>query len=202
MATSSIPSTLADEIWPAENIALWAKRAVLVVLGIAALAIAAKIRVPMWPVPATLQTLVVLSIGAAYGLRLGSVTMLGYLAIGALGFDVFTGSGGANGGLGYMMGATGGYLLGFVVATAVMGALARRGWDKSFGKMMLAMLIGNAIIYGFGVSWMAHLFADSKGMGWVMQWGMLNFLPFDALKLLIAAGVFPVLWSLVGKART
>ena len=202
MATSLSPSVLADHIGSSDRASLWIKRAVLVVIGVAALAIAAKIRVPMWPVPATMQTFAVLSIGAAYGLRLGLVTLLGYVLVGALGFDVFTSSSAEHNGLSYMMGATGGYLVGFVVAGGIMGALARQGWDKSFGKMVLAMLIGNIVIYAFGLAWMAHLFLAVKGAVWVMQWGMINFLPFDAVKLVLAAMLFPAMWRLVGKARS
>ena len=184
-----------------EGAARVAKQVLLVALGVAALAIAAKIKVPMWPVPATLQTFVVLSIGASYGMRLGLVTLIAYLAGGALGFDVFTGSSAEVGGLSYMLGATGGYLVGFAVAAGAMGALARAGWDRSVGRMALAMLIGNAIIYLFGVPWMAYLFLEDRGFAWVMQWGMTNFLVFDALKLALAALLFPALWKLVGDAR-
>jgi len=198
MASSSSTSVLADQVWQADKSALWVKRMVLVALGIAALAIASKIRVPMWPVPATMQTFAVLSIGAAYGMRLGLVTLLGYLALGVLGVSVFAGSGT---GFAVLAGPTGGYLIGFAVAAGVMGALARRGWDKSFGKMMLAMLIGNAVIYAFGLPWMAFQFLEAKGAAWVLQWGMTNFLLFDALKLLLAAMLFPTLWKMVGKAR-
>ena len=201
MATTMSNKVLAEAFWQAEGRALWVKRAVLVVLGVAALAIAAQIRLPMWPVPATMQTFVVLSVGAAYGLRLGLVTLLAYLVVGALGFDVFTGSSATNNGISYMLGATGGYLVGFVVAGGIMGMLARRGWDQSFGKMALAMLIGNAVIYAIGLPWMAYLFLEAKGAAWVMQWGMTNFLVFDLLKLALAAVLFPVLWRMVGKAR-
>lgn len=201
MATTLNQKVLSEALWQAEGAGLWAKRAVLVAAGIAALTVAAQIRLPMWPVPATMQTFVVLSIGAAYGTRLGLVTLLGYLLIGAFGFDVFTGSTAANNGIAYMLGATGGYLVGFAVAGGVMGALARRGWDQSVVKMALAMLIGNAVIYAFGLPWMAWLFLESKGAAWVIEWGLTNFVAFDLLKLALAALLFPTLWRMVGKAR-
>lgn len=200
MAFATTDKVLAD-LGPAEGTGLWVKRAVLVAAGIAAMAIAAKIRVPMWPVPGTMQTFVVLSVGAAYGLRLGLATMLGYLLIGAFGYDVFTSSSASSNGLAYMVGPTGGYLVGFAVAAGVMGWLARKGWDRTFVKMAAAMLIGNVIVYAFGLPWMAYLFAAEKGMEWVMTWGMTNFLVFDALKLALAAMLFPVLWKMVGDAR-
>ena len=192
---------LAEAIGPDSCTQLRIKQAILVVLGIAALAIAAKIRVPMWPVPATMQTFVVLTIGAGYGMRLGFMTLIGYLMIGAIGFDVFTGSSVTNYGLSYMFGATGGYLVGYAVAVALMGYLARLGWDRSVGRMALAALIGNVVIYAFGLPWMAYLFLADKGAAWVLQWGMTNFLVFDAIKLALAAMLIPAVWKLVGNAR-
>ncbi|MCP5036863.1 MAG: biotin transporter BioY [Rhodobacteraceae bacterium] len=170
------------------------KQVVLVLAGIAALAIAAKIRVPMWPVPITMQTLVVLTIGASFGTRLGLATLLGYVALGAAGVAVFAGD---NAGLAYLMGPTGGYLVGFVAAAALMGTLARKGWDRTVAGMAGAMVLGNAVIYAFGLAGMAWLFAADKGMGWVMQYGMLNFLAGDAVKLVLAALIVPGVWKLV-----
>jgi len=201
MADITVNPVLAEVMGPREGSAVWVKRAFLVIVGVIAMTIAAKIKLPMWPVPATMQTFVVLSVGAAYGLRLGLTTLLCYLALGAIGLNVFTGSSVENYGIAYMMGSTGGYLLGFAVATVVMGALARRGWDRSMGWMALAMLIGNVVIYAFGLPWMAYLFVDSKGLAWVMQWGLTNFLVSDAVKLALAAMLMPMMWKLVGNAR-
>jgi biotin transport system substrate-specific component len=174
------------------------KQLALVVAGIAVLAIAAKIRVPMWPVPITMGTFAVLTLGAAYGARLGLATILGYLLVGALGFDVFAGSSADAHGLTYMMGSTGGYLVGYVFATLALGLLAARGWDRSFAWMALALLIGNVLIYLPGLVWLGHLH------GWdqpILQWGLLPFLPGDALKLALAALTVPALWRLLGTAR-
>lgn len=198
MAHVMTNGVLAEAIGPRSGSALRLKQVVLFVAGIAALTLAAKIRVPMWPVPATLQTFAVLMIGASYGMGLGIATLLGYLALGAAGVAVFTG---ADAGLAYFGGPTAGYLLGFVVAAGVMGVLARRGWDRSAGRMVGAMLIGNAVIYAFGLPWMAYLFAAEKGMGWVIQYGIGNFLLGDALKLAVAAMVLPGLWALVKRGR-
>lgn len=202
MATVLDRKVLSEAVFPADGAALWVKRALLVAAGIAAMAVAAKLRIPFWPVPATMQTFVVLSVGAAFGVRLGLATMLGYLLIGALGFDVFTSSSAENKGLAYMMGGTGGYLVGFVLATAFLGWAARAGWDRSVGRMALAMLAGNAIIYIPGVAWLAHLYVSDKGWAWVMEWGLTNFVLFDVLKLALAAVLFPALWKLVGRARS
>ena len=122
--------------------------------GTLALALSAKIQIPFWPVPLTMQTLVVLLIGMAYGWRLGGATLLLYLAEGAVGLPVFAGTPEKGIGLAYMLGTTGGYLLGFALAAAACGALAERGWDRSFARVVAAMLIGNAIIYSTGVLWL------------------------------------------------
>lgn len=201
MAAMTGDRVLVEAIGPAEGTSLRVKQALLVVAGILAMYVAAKIRIPFGPVPVTMQTFVVLSVGAAYGPRLGLATMLGYLAVGALGFDVFTSSSAEVNGLAYMIGATGGYLAGFVVAAGVMGGLARRGWDRSVLWMGAAMLIGNAVVYAIGLPWFAYLFLEAKGAAWVLDWGMLNFLAFDAVKLALAALLFPVLWKAVGAAR-
>ncbi len=185
---------LSETFGPTEGSARVAKDVALVLAGIAALTIAAKIRVLTWPVPITMQTFAVLTIGAGFGLRLGLITLLGYLALGAAGATVFTGD---TAGLVYMAGPTGGYLVGFAFATAAMGLLARRGWDRSVIGMAGAMLIGTAIIYAFGLAGMSALFLADKGGAWVLQHGMVNFLIGDALKLVLAALVVPGLWKLV-----
>lgn len=189
---------LADAVGPREGAGLLAKRVLLVVAGIAVLAVAAKIKVPMWPVPITMGTFAVLGIGAAYGARLGLVTILGYMALGALGFDVFAGSSAEKAGLTYMMGGTGGYLVGYVLATVALGLLAARGWDRSVGRMAGAMLIGNALIYVPGLLWLGALYGWDKP---ILEWGLTPFLFGDAIKLALAAVLLPGLWKLVGNAR-
>jgi biotin transport system substrate-specific component len=198
MALALTNKVLVDAVAPREGTQLLLKQAALVVLGIAVLAIAAKIKVPMWPVPITMGTFAVLTIGAAYGARLGLVTILGYMIIGALGFDVFAGSSAQAYGLTYMMGGTGGYLVGYVMATVALGLFAQAGWDRSAGKMALAMLAGNVLIYVPGLIWLGMLY------GWdqpILQWGLTPFLIGDALKLALAAALLPGLWKLVGRAR-
>jgi biotin transport system substrate-specific component len=189
---------LSEAVGPAEGAGLWAKRVALVALGVAALVIAAKIKVPMWPVPITMQTFVVLAVGAAYGLRLSLATMLAYLAVGALGFDVFTNSSADKNGLSYMMGTTGGYLAGFVLAAGFMGWMARRGWDRSIGKTLVSMTVGNVIIMAPGVLWLGVV------LGWdkpILDYGLWPFLPGAVVKTALAAAVFPAAWRMVGDAR-
>jgi biotin transport system substrate-specific component len=198
MALTMKTQVLGDAFGANAGTALRIKQVAMVVLGIAVLAVAAKIKVPMWPVPVTMGTFAVLSIGAAYGTRLGLATIIGYMLIGALGFDVFAGSSAEAAGITYMMGGTGGYLVGYVLATVALGALARAGWDRSAGKMALAMLIGNALIYIPGLVWLGQLY------GWdqpILAWGLTPFLIGDAIKLALAAVAFPMIWKMIGNAR-
>ncbi|MHA6323526.1 biotin transporter BioY [Roseivivax sp. CAU 1753] len=191
-------NVLADMVGANEGAALRVKQVALVVLGIVVLAVAAKIRVPMWPVPVTMGTFAVLTIGAAYGARLGLVTILGYMLVGALGFDVFAGSSAESAGLSYMMGGTGGYLLGYVLATVALGVLARAGWDRSVGKMAGAMVLGTVLIYLPGLIWLGMLFGWDKP---ILAWGLWPFLIGDGIKLALAALVLPLAWKAVGRAR-
>lgn len=170
----------------------------LVLVGILLLAVAAKIKVPMWPVPMTMGTFAVLTIGAAYGARLGLVTILGYMLVGAIGFDVFAGSSAETFGLSYMMGGTGGYLVGYVLATLALGVLAQRGWDRSVAWMALAMVIGNVLIYVPGLIWLGQLYGWDKP---ILQWGLTPFLLGDGIKLALAALVLPAAWALMARAR-
>lgn len=211
MADTASRNVLTEALWPAEGSMLWAKRIVLVALGIVALAVCAQIKVPVWPSPVaiSLGTFAVLTIGAAYGPRLGLATMLGWLLLGALGFNVFQNTASGTTGLAYMTGATGGYLVGYLLATAFLGRAARRGWDRTVPGMAAAMLVGNVLIYVPGLLWLAWLIAGGLfdparyASVWdqTLAWGLTPFLIGDALKLALAAVVVPGLWKLVGAAR-
>ncbi len=201
MALTLNDKALTEAFGPTEGTALRVKQAVMVILGIMALAILAKVKVPMWPVPITMGTFAVLTIGATYGPRLGLTTILGYMIIGALGFDVFAGSTAENAGLTYMMGGTGGYLVGYVLATLALGFAARAGWDRSVLLMAVALLIANALIYLPGVAWLTVLY-EGKTLAWAVEVGLTPFVIGDALKLGLAALLVPGLWKLIGNART
>jgi biotin transport system substrate-specific component len=198
MTTTTHNSVLAEAILPLNGQAMRVKQIILVIAGIAALALAAKIKIPMIPVPMTMGTFAVLSIGAAYGMRLGLATIIGYMLIGALGFDVFAGSSAEVFGMTYMMGGTGGYLVGYVLAVLALGYAARQGWDRSIGKMALAMVLGNILIYVPGLIWLAVLYGMDAP---IFTWGLKPFLLGDLVKLVLAALVLPAVWSLVGAAR-
>lgn len=204
MAATLPHQPLADTLIPAEAFGRRAQALLLIGAGIALIALAAKIKilVPPSPVPVNLGTLAILGIGAAYGLRLGLATILGYLALGALGLDVFAGSSAASNGLAYMTGPTGGYLVGYVLAVAVMGALARRGWDRSVPLMALAMLIANVALYIPGLAWLGLLVEGglfrpetyASVLDQTLAWGLTPYLVGDALKLALAALLLPAAW--------
>ena len=198
MTTTTHNSVLAEAILPLTGLAMRVKQIILVIAGIAALAVAAKIKIPMIPVPMTMGTFAVLSIGAAYGMRLGLVTIIGYMLIGALGFDVFAGSSAETFGITYMMGGTGGYLVGYVLAVLALGYAARQGWDRSIGKMALAMVLGNVLIYVPGLVWLTVLYGTDAP---IFTWGLTPFLLGDLVKLALAALLLPSVWGLVGFAR-
>lgn len=191
---------LVDTFGATEGAALRVKQAALVVLGIAMLVVLAKIKVPVpgSPVAMNMGTFAVLTIGAAYGPRLGLATIMGYMILGMIGFDIFQSSTADLNGIDYMMGSTGGYLVGYVIAVAAMGVLARAGWDRSAPKMGFAMLLGNAILYVPGLIWLGMLYGWDKP---ILEWGLTPFLIGDAVKLALAALILPAAWKLVGRAR-
>ena len=161
----------------------------LAVLGTIAITISAKINIPFYPVPMTMQTFAILVIGFAYGSRLGGATVALYLAEGAMGLPVFAG----GGGLAYMAGPTGGYLAGFLLAAIVVGALAERGWSRNWLMTTIAMAIGTAFISMFGVAWLANL----SGMEKAIVDGLTPFIWGEVFKIGLAAAVLPLAWSLV-----
>jgi biotin transport system substrate-specific component len=157
-----------------------------------------EIPLPFTPVPITGQTFAVLLVGAALGSRRGALSMAVYLLEGALGLPVF--AGGAAG-LARLRGPTGGYLIGFIAAAFVTGWLAERGWDRRPATTALAMLTGNAVIYLFGLPWLAWFVGGFLGPKGALALGLLPFVPGDLLKLLLATLAFPSVWLLVHRAR-
>lgn len=155
----------------------------MAVLGTALLAVSAKVKVPFYPVPMTLQPMVVLLLGAAYGWRLGAATLALYLLEGAMGLPVFAGTPEKGIGIAYMAGPTGGYLLGFWLAAGVTGWLAEKGWDRSALKLGAAMVLGMAVLYACGVAWLAGFIGAEKAVAF----GMTPFLLGDAVKIAVAA---------------
>ena len=188
---------LASVLWSADTTGHSALRAaVLIVAGTALLALSAKINVPLPYVPMTMQTLVVLMIGACYGSALGAATLLAYLAEGALGLPVFAGP---VGGLAYMMGPTGGYLIGFVVAAYAAGWLCEHGWDVPASRMLAVMIAGNAIILAFGYVWLAYGLKLGPEKAWLV--GVLPFIAGSLVKSGLGTALMFTTRKIVDRSR-
>jgi biotin transport system substrate-specific component len=193
------PATLADVLSTAlarPSVSPLVRDGVLVLAGAALTALSAQVtfHVPWTTVPYTLQTGSVLFVGTALGLRRGALSMALYVLVGVIGLPVF--SGGASG-LAELFGFTGGYLAAFIVSAAAVGWLAERHWDRSPLGMLGLIAIGTLIIYAIGVPVLAfvlHLDAWTAIFS-----GAIVFLPWDALKAAVAAGLIPLAWRLVGR---
>jgi biotin transport system substrate-specific component len=189
--------TMKQALWPgrSEHPALtWGRDAALVLAFSLLTALSAQIVIPLpfTPVPITGQTFGVLLTGALLGPRLGALSMLLYLAEGSIGLPFFqAGTGGAA----ILTSLLGGYLISYPFAAALTGYLASRGWDRRPATMLLAMLFGSLIIYIFGALQLAHFIGPHDAV----TKGILPFLPGDGLKALLAAGLLPLGWKLLGK---
>jgi biotin transport system substrate-specific component len=193
-------STLADYLVPSRpSRGINLLRDLLLVGGFSvftALCAQVSFHIPITPVPITLQTLAVLLTGAALGSRRGALAMLLYLAEGAAGLPVFAGG---TGGFVHLIGFTGGYLWSYPFAALVTGLLCERRLDRRLLTSALAMLPGTLVIYAFGVPWLAvslHL-----NLLTAFMLGMVPFIPGDLIKLVIAAALLPVAWSIVRWVR-
>jgi len=149
------------------------------------------VRLPFSPVPVTAQTLAVLLAGLLLGGRRGALCVLLYLCEGTAGLPVF--AGGASGPV-YLLGPTGGYLLGFVVAAWLVGSLAERGWDRRSVTTVAAMLLGSAVIYIAGAAWLARYVGAERAL----SLGVYPFIPGDAVKIALAALFVPAGWRAIG----
>lgn len=187
--------TLATRLWPALDSSLLNKAAI-VVFGSLLLWASAKISVPFLPIKMTMQLFVVLALGLALGARLAGATVLLYLIEGASGLPVFTGTPEKGIGLAYMMGPTGGYLLGFLLAAIATGWLADRGFARYPVLAVAAALVGAVIVYIPGLLWLGAL------LGWdkpILAWGLYPFLLPDAVKIVLAGLVVAGSWGLLGR---
>ena len=197
MSSSSVPQPvvvrhfpLAAVLWPdrADGFSAVARAVILVALGTALLALSAKINLPLPYVPMTLQTLVVLMIGAAYGWRLGSATVIAYLAEGAIGLPVFAGP---VGGLAPLLGPTAGYLAGFVAAAFITGWLSERGWDRSVPRLFVAMGLGHIVILAAGFAWLAFGMKFGVEKAWLV--GIVPFVAASVIKNALGAAFVPAI---------
>lgn len=185
--------TLSNALFPAMSRPV---QILMVFGGTLFIALTAQISVPMIPVPITLQTLAILIVGLAFGARLGAATLLTYLAEGALGLPVFANG---NGTLVYMMGLTGGFLLGFVMMAYLAGLAVDRGIAKGFVSTSAVAIVVSALLYIPGLLWPAAI----MGKAWDVLWLhlMSPFLVGDALKAVLAALVVTGGWAVIKAHR-
>jgi biotin transport system substrate-specific component len=191
--------TIADFLVPirlGERLSTRIRHLALIGLGALFVYLTALISIPVpgSPVPITGQTFGVLLVGGALGLRRGLASVALYVAIGLLGVPFFAEG---RSGIATILGATGGYLIGFVLAAALVGRLAELGWDRRVGGALGAMAIGNVVIYLVGVPWLMAVAGMDLGEG--LRNGVTPYLLGDAVKLLLAAAVFPVAWWRVAR---
>ena len=186
---TALAPTLSDRYFP--RAASWVRDLFLIIMGSLFVAALAQIEILLRPVPITGQTFAVLLVGATLGSRRGAASLILYLAEGAFGLPFF--AGGAHG-WSIVTGATAGYLVGFIVAAYVIGLLAEQGLERSMRTSFIPFLIGTAIIYLFGVAWLAHVMGN---FGQAVTVGLVPFLIGDAIKLIAAGFALPAAWKLV-----
>ena len=187
---------LAAVVWPdrADGVSGVLRNVILIALGTALLALSAKINLPLPYVPMTLQTLVVLVIGAAYGWRLGGATVMAYLAEGAIGLPVFAGP---VGGLVPFLGPTAGYLIGFVAAAFATGWLSERGWDRSVPLLFVAMGLGHIVILGCGFAWLVLGMKLGPEKAWLV--GIAPFIAGSLIKNALGAVAVPAIRQMLDR---
>ena len=189
------PLTLADLLpWP--RTAPVARDVLLVIggAGLTALAAQLAITLPWSPVPYTFQTAAVLLVGTALGTWRGTAAMAIYVLAGAIGLPVYAEG---AGGIGQLLGITGGYLGGFVLAALLVGRLAEMGWDRTVLRAAGLMLAGTLLIYAIGVPVLA--LTTGMDLPSAIYHGAAVFLPWDLVKVIIAAGALPLAWRVVGR---
>jgi biotin transport system substrate-specific component len=197
MSSTALVPTL---VRPSNRVVALTADAVLVALGVTVLALSAQVSIPLphTPVPLTGQTFGALLVGGAYGAKRGFVTLGAYLVVGGLGYGVF-----AQHASGWdvlkLSSATGGYLVGMLVAAGLVGWLADRGWDRKATRSLPTMVLGNVVIYAFGATWLAHALGVGAQSAWDL--GIKDFLVGDAIKILLAALLLPAAWKLVDAVR-
>jgi len=186
-----IKHTVVDVFRPDEKISAILYDAIVVICGSLILGLSAQVKVYLLisPVPITGQTFAVLMLAALLGSRRGVLAMIAYLIEGALGLPVFAGGIGPA----VLIGPTGGYLVGFVPAAYVVGKLAEMGWDRRIATTIAAMVIGNGVLYAFGVCWLAIM----TNIRTALTVGLYPFIIGDILKIALAAAVLPAGWKLL-----
>jgi len=189
--------TLADFLVPipvGERLNARVRHILLIATGALFIYLTARLAIPRDPVPWTGQTFGVLVVGGALGARRGFAAVALYVLLGLVGLPFFAEG---KGGTAVLLGPSGGYLIGFVLAGAIVGRLAELGWDRRIGGALAMMLAGSFVIYAVGLPWLSYSLHLSTAD--TIAKGLTPFIVWDAVKLLVAAGIFPVAWWLIGR---
>ena len=184
-------TTLINSLLSTYEINTHYKNIALVLFGTLLLTISSKVQVPFWPVPMTMQTFIVFIIGMAYGWRLAFFTLVAYLIEGALGLPVFA----KGGGILYLMGPTAGYLYGMVIAACIIGFFAERGFNESYFKSLISLMIGTVIIFVFGVGYLGSVIGYDKALAG----GLYPFIPSEFFKIGLAVVLIPSITRYISK---
>jgi len=197
-AHTTTHSTLLTTALPAIGDSVRLRNFLIAVAASGLITLAAKIQIPFYPVPLTMQTFMIVVLAMALGRRLATLTLVLYLAEGALGLPVFAGTPEKGLGLAYMAGPTGGYLLGFLLAAGTCGWLAERGWDRRFLSTLAAMFIGHVLIFVPGLLWLGVFIGWDKP---VLALGLYPFLFGMVLKIILGMLALRSAWVLTGKRQ-
>jgi biotin transport system substrate-specific component len=199
--TLTTPNTLLGVFQPKGDTARLASNLATVVLGTLLITLCAKINVPVWPVPVTLQSFAIAALAAAFGLRIGVATVALYLVEGALGLPVFA----TGGGLAYLAGPTGGFLIGFLALAAIVGYAADRGASGKPLTLFAAMLVGDAVLFVLGFAWLVLMAGQAQ---WIDQANVVAsafakavqpFIIWDILKMAMAALTVTGAWNILSR---
>ena len=183
--------TLINSLLSTYNINIYIKNISLVLFGTLLLTLSSKVQVPFWPVPMTMQTFIVFIVGMAYGWRLAFFTLVVYLLEGALGLPVFA----KGGGLLYLTGPTAGYLYGMTIAAAGIGLFAELGYNESYFKSLISLIIGTFIIFLLGVGYLGSLIGYDKALAG----GLYPFIPSEFFKIGLAVVLIPSITRYISK---
>ncbi|MET3793129.1 biotin transporter BioY [Aquamicrobium terrae] len=197
MAIATTMRPLVSLALPEKGAARLATQLFLAIAGTLLLTLSAKTKVFLGPVDISLQTLAVLLIASAFGMRLAVATLLLYMAQGAMGLPVFQSTPEKGIGIAYMLGTTGGYLAGFVAMAAIAGWAADRGFDRNPFKLFGAFMVAEVVMMAMGFAWLAVLIGADKA--W--QFGVVPFVVGDLIKVALAASLVPAVWSIVARFR-
>lgn len=201
--TSTPPNTLLGAFAPKDRATRLGAGIGIVLLGTLLLTLSAKLSVPVWPVPVTLQTFAVAALAAAFGWRIGVATIIAYLLEGAFGLPVFA----SGGGLAYFMGPTTGFLLGYIPMALIIGRAADLGASNRPFALFGAMLIGDAVLFACGFAWLVAMAGQAS---WIDQTNVIGsgfakavqpFIIWDMLKMALAALTVTGAWALLKAKR-